>query len=93
LGLSSLILHLGVVVWQFPEIWVKAFSVGAVALFQFTLNKLVTFRVVWSLPADDAVAAGQVEKEGARGLEVEGARGLEAAGPSPQPHEKLPEER
>ncbi|MDR1393569.1 MAG: GtrA family protein [Bifidobacteriaceae bacterium] len=47
LALSSLILTLGVSHWGMPEVWVKAASIVVVAAFQFTLNKLVTFRVAW----------------------------------------------
>jgi putative flippase GtrA len=51
LGLSALILHLGVVVWDGPERWVKAGSIFVVAAVQFTLNKLVTFRIAWTAPS------------------------------------------
>ncbi|MDR0366297.1 MAG: GtrA family protein [Bifidobacteriaceae bacterium] len=50
LGLSALILHLGVVVWDLNETLVKAVSIVVVAGFQFTLNKLVTFRFIWGPP-------------------------------------------
>jgi UDP-galactopyranose mutase len=42
--LSMLILHIGVDVWLFRDIAVKIVSVFIVALFQFILNKTMTFR-------------------------------------------------
>ena len=43
LGLSMLILYLGVDVLQLFDIYVKLASVVIVAIFQFVLNKLVTY--------------------------------------------------
>jgi putative flippase GtrA len=42
--LSSAILEVGVTRMGLREIWVKAASIVVVAAYQFTLNKLVTFR-------------------------------------------------
>lgn len=44
LGLSTLILFIGTKVFSANEIVVKLISIFIVALFQFVLNKLVTFR-------------------------------------------------
>lgn len=44
LGLSMLIMYLGIEVFDYKELVVKIFSIILVALFQFILNKLVTYR-------------------------------------------------
>lgn len=44
LGLSTLILFIGTKVFSANEIVVKLISIFIVALFQFVLNKLITFR-------------------------------------------------
>lgn len=44
LGLSMLILHLGVTIYGLNDIIVKVCSVFIVAAFQFVLNKMITFR-------------------------------------------------
>ncbi len=44
LGLSTLILFIGTKVFYINEIVVKLISIFIVALFQFILNKLITFR-------------------------------------------------
>jgi putative flippase GtrA len=46
-ALSSLILWVGVERMDLDETWVKLFSIVVVAAYQFTLNKLVTFRARW----------------------------------------------
>jgi putative flippase GtrA len=47
LALSSLILWIGVERMELDETWVKIASIVVVAAYQFTLNKLVTFRARW----------------------------------------------
>jgi len=49
LGLSMLILYIGVEVLNYREMFVKILSVFIVAAVQFTLNKMITFRRVDSL--------------------------------------------
>jgi putative flippase GtrA len=57
LGLSALILHVGVVVLHGPERWVKAGSIVVVAAVQFSLNKMVTFRIAWTPPKQPNAAS------------------------------------
>jgi putative flippase GtrA len=80
LGLSALILHLGVVVWGLNETLVKAASIVVVAAFQFTLNKLVTFRFIWGAPTSPAQPkTSSAVADGAAGTTDAGARRPESA--------------
>jgi putative flippase GtrA len=58
LGLSSLILWAGVEWLAFDETLVKIVSIFVVAAFQFTVNKLVTFRFALARPAAASPPAG-----------------------------------